>query len=59
MKNVIHALIWAIAILVTSFVMAQNGFEWTECGSKMGPGGPQMGSRWTQDRAVTRPKMAQ
>ncbi|MEO0906223.1 MAG: hypothetical protein AAFY07_01735 [Pseudomonadota bacterium] len=27
MKNVIHALIWAIAILVTSFVMAQNGFE--------------------------------
>ena len=27
MKNVIHALIWAIAILVTSFVMAQSGFE--------------------------------
>ena len=27
MKNVIHALIWAFAILVTSFVMAQNGFE--------------------------------
>ncbi len=27
MKNVIHSLGWAIAILVTSFVMAQNGFE--------------------------------
>ena len=27
MKNVIHALIWAFAILVTSFVMAQNGLE--------------------------------
>ena len=27
MKNVIHALIWAFAILVTSFVMAQNGFD--------------------------------
>ena len=27
MKNVIHALIWAFAILVTSFVMAQSGFE--------------------------------
>ena len=27
MENVIHALIWAFAILVTSFVMAQNGFE--------------------------------
>ena len=27
MKNVIHSLGWASAILVTSFVMAQNGFE--------------------------------
>ena len=27
MKNVIHALIWAFAILVTSFVMANNLIE--------------------------------